>query len=324
MRAVRCVEWAGPDRLRLETLPSPEPGPGEVRVMVRAAGVNFPDVLIIERKYQVRPELPFTPGAELAGEVVALGPGVSGLRVGDRVAAVCTTGGFAEEAVLPADTCIPLPDAVPFDVAGGLLLAFGTSWHALRDRAELRASETLLVLGASGGVGLAAVEIGHAMGARVVACASSPEKLALARERGADACIDYAAEELRPAIARDCGPRGPDVVFDPVGGSHTEAAFRSIAWRGRHLVVGFAAGPIPALPLNLPLLKGASLVGVFWGAFTRQEPERWRATVTELLDWVADGRLRPLVSRRYALDEVPQALRDMASRRVTGKVVVTP
>lgn len=209
-------------------------------------------------------------------------------------------------------------------MAGSLLLAFGTSWHALRDRAALRAGETLLVLGASGGVGLAAVEIGHATGARVVACASTPAKLAACRERGADAGIDYAAEDLRAAIARECGPRGPDVVFDPVGGAMTEPAFRSIAWRGRHLVIGFAGGPIPALPLNLPLLKGASVVGVFWGAYTRNEPEGWRATATEMLDWVADGRLRPLVSRRYALDEVPQALADMAARRVTGKVVVVP
>lgn len=324
MRAILCERWGGPEQLRVADVPSPRPGPGEVKVRVRAAGVNFPDVLIIQRKYQVRPELPFTPGAEVAGVVAEIGPGVEAPRPGDRVAALCTLGGFAEEVVVPARACAVLPEHVGFPVASAFLLAYGTSWHALRDRAALRAGETLLVLGAAGGVGLAAIDIGKALGAWVVAAASSAAKLDVCRSHGADALIDYGTADLRAAIAEATGERGPDVVFDPVGGALSEPAFRSIAWGGRHLVIGFAGGDIPALPLNLPLLKGASVVGVFWGAFTRREPERNREAAAEMLAMIADGRLRPLVSRSYALDEAPRALLDMAARRVVGKVVIAP
>ena len=319
-----CERWGGPEELRLAEVSLPDPGPGEVKLKIRAAGVNFPDVLIIQRKYQVRPELPFTPGAEVAGTVVAAGPGVGSVRPGDRVAAFCSLGGFAEEVTVPEPACVALPDTVPFEPAAAFLLAYGTSWHALRDRASLQAGETLLVLGAAGGVGLAAIDIGKAMGARVIAAASSPEKLAVCRSYGAADVFDYQQEDLRGAIARLTGKRGPDVVFDPVGDRFAEPAFRSIAWGGRYLVIGFAGGEIPALPLNLPLLKGASIVGVFWGDYTRREPERNREAVAQMLAWIGEGRLRPLVSRAYALDEVPRALKDMAERRVVGKVVIVP
>ncbi len=326
MRAVVCERWGGPEELRIQELTLPEPGPGEVKVRVRAAGVNFPDVLIIQGKYQVKPDLPFTPGAEVAGTVMAIGPGVASgqVRLGGRVAAFCTLGGFAEEVIVPEAACVALPEGVGFEPASAFLLAYGTAWHALRDRAGLQPGETLLVLGAAGGVGLAAIDIGKAMGARVIAAASSADKLAVCRSYGADEVLDYEAEDLRDGIARLTGKQGPDVVFDPVGGRFAEPAFRSIAWGGRYLVVGFAAGNIPALPLNLPLLKGASIVGVFWGGYRKREPERNRDAVAQMLAWISEGRLRPLVSRTYALDEVPQALDDMAARRVVGKVVVVP
>jgi len=324
MRAVVCERWGGPEELRVAELSLPDPGPGEVKIRVRAAGVNFPDVLIIQRKYQVQPELPFTPGAEVAGTVMAVGPGAGSVRPGDRVAAFCSLGGFAEEVIVPERACVALPDNVRFEPAAAFLLAYGTAWHALRDRAGLQPGETLLVLGAAGGVGLAAIDIGKAMGARVIAAASSPEKLAVCRSYGADEAFDYQREDLRDAIARLTGKRGPDVVFDPVGGRFAEPAFRSIAWGGRYLVIGFAGGEIPALPLNLPLLKGASIIGVFWGGYTKREPERNREAVAQMLAWIGEGRLRPLVSRTYALDEAPRALEDMAARRVVGKVVVVP
>lgn len=334
MRAVLCERWGGPETLRVAELSLRDPGPGEVKVQVRAAGVNFPDVLIIQRKYQVQPELPFTPGAEVAGNVTQVGPrvegprvegmGVEGVRPGDRVAAFCTLGGFAEEVIVPAQACVKLPEGVGFEPAAAFLLAYGTSWHALRDRAAMQAGETLLVLGAAGGVGLAAIDIGKAMGARVIAAASSPEKLAVCRSYGADEVIDYQVEDLRGAIARLTGKQGPDVVYDPVGGPFTEPTFRSIAWGGRYLVIGFANGDIPSLPLNLPLLKGASVVGVFWGSYTKREPERNREAVAQMLAWIAEGKLRPLVSKAYTLDQAPQALEDMAARKVVGKVVIVP
>jgi NADPH2:quinone reductase len=324
MRAVLCEEWGGPEKLRVAAVDLRAPGAGEVKLRVRAAGVNFPDVLIIQKKYQVQPELPFTPGAEVAGVVAEVGEELGEFRPGDRVAAFCSVGGFAEEVVVPVQACVKLPDGVAFEPASAFLLAYGTAWHALRDRAALREGETLLVLGAAGGVGLAAIDIAKAMGARVIAAASSAEKLAVCRSYGADAFIDYAAEDLRGAIARLTGKQGPDVVFDPVGGRFAEPAFRSIGWGGRYLVIGFAGGDIPTIPLNLPLLKGASIVGVFWGAHTRREPERNRADVAQMLDWINAGKLRPLVSRTYALDETPQALEDMAARKVLGKVVIVP
>ncbi|MFO1493656.1 MAG: NADPH:quinone oxidoreductase family protein [Lysobacterales bacterium] len=323
MKAIVCAQWGGPETLQRLDLPTPEPGPKQVRVRVAAAGVNFPDVLIIQKKYQMQPALPFSPGAEIAGTITAVGSEVRGLTVGMPVAALCGIGGFAEECVVDAQACMPLPPGTPMTLAGGLILAYGTSWHALRDRAALQPGETLLVLGAAGGVGLAAVEIGKAIGARVIAAASSDEKLAVCREHGADELINYAQTDLRLAL-KELAPKGVDVVFDPVGGALTEAAFRSIGWRGRHLVIGFADGNVPALPLNLPLLKGASLVGVFWGEFAKREPRANAAGMQELLGWIGQGKLKPLISRQYALAEAPQALADMAARKVVGKVVVVP
>jgi len=324
MKAILCEQWGGPETLRHADIPLPEPGPGQVRIRIAAAGVNFPDVLIIQKKYQMQPALPFVPGAEVAGTIDAVGDGVQGLAPGMAVAALCGIGGFAEACVVDAALCVPLPPGVPMDLAASLVLAWGTSWHALRDRAALREGETLLVLGAAGGVGLAAVQIGHAIGARVIAAAGTPEKLALCRTHGADEAIDYEREDLREALKRLTAGKGPDVIFDAVGGRFTEPAFRSIAWRGRHLVIGFAAGDVPALPLNLPLLKGASLVGVFWGEFAKREPKRNADGLREVLGWIGSGAIRPLVSRRYPLADAAQALADMAARRVTGKVVVMP
>jgi len=324
MRAVLCEAWGGPDDLVVKTVPDLQPKPGEVVVKIRAAGVNFPDVLIIQKKYQVQPELPFSPGAEISGEVTAIGEGVTALRQGDRVAALCTTGGFAEEIALDANRCIKIPESLSFEVAAGFMLAYGTSWHAVRDRAALLPSETMLVLGAAGGVGLSAVEIGKAIGARVIAAASTDEKCAICREHGADETINYTTEDLREGIKRTCGKTGPDVIYDPVGGKFSEPAFRSIAWRGRHLVIGFANGEIPAIPLNLTLLKGASLVGVFWGSFTQREPQRHMQGISEMLGWMQEGKIKPRISKTYTLEEAPQALLDMSARKVTGKIVITP
>ncbi len=324
MRAVQCQQWGGPELLQVVDLALPEPGPGQVRIKVAAASVNFPDLLIIQNKYQMQPPLPFTPGAEVAGEITAVGEGVEGLKLGMQVAALCMVGGFAEECLAAAAACMPLPPGVPATLAAAFVLAYGTSWHALRDRAELKAGETVLILGAAGGVGLAAVEIAKAIGATVIAAASSDEKLAVCREHGADHMINYSDGDLRAKIKAVTAGKGPDVVVDPVGGSFAEPVFRSIAWRGRYLVIGFAGGSVPSLPLNLPLLKGASLVGVFWGEFAKREPKQNAAGMVELMDWVASGKLRPLISRQYSLNEVPQALTDMGERRVVGKIVVVP
>jgi len=324
MHAILCTQWGGPELLALTDIPTPEPGPKQVRIRVAAAGVNFPDVLIIQKKYQVQPTLPFTPGAEIAGTIDAVGADVAHLKPGMQVAALCGTGGFAQQCVVDAALCMPIPPGTPMPLAASLLLAYGTSWHAVRDRGALAAGETMLVLGAAGGVGLAAVQIGKAIGARVIAAAGTPQKLALCQAHGADAVIDYEREDLREALKSITGGKGPDVVFDPVGGRFAEPAFRSIGWRGRYLVIGFADGNVPSLPLNLPLLKGASLVGVFWGEFARREPQRNADGLREVLGWIASGQIRPHISRSYTLAQAPQALADMAARRVTGKVVVLP
>ncbi|KEF34712.1 NADPH:quinone oxidoreductase [Deinococcus sp. RL] len=324
MRAVTCTAFDQPEALSVQTVPDPAPGPGEVVLRVEAAGVNYPDALMVMGQYQVRPPLPFTPGAEAAGTVAAVGEGVTHLRPGQRVAAFTGTGAFAEQLLAPANAVMPLPDGVGTEVAAGLPLAFGTSMHALVDRANLRKGETLLVLGAAGGVGLAAVAIGKALGARVIAAASSEEKLALCREHGADETLNYSTEDLRGRVGALTSGKGPDVIFDPVGGDFAEAAFRSIGWGGRYLVVGFAGGGIPKLPLNLPLLKGASVVGVFWGEFARRDPRANARNLARLLEWVQEGTVRPLVSARYPLERTPEALRALLERRVTGKVVVTP
>ena len=324
MKAIVCKAWGPPDSLELQDLPDLVPGPGEVAVDVRAAGVNFPDVLTVQGKYQVKPPLPFTPGNEFAGVVRALGEGVRGLAVGDRVIGFTQTGAFAQQAIAPAAALMPMPPGMDFDTAAAITLTYGTSHHAVVDRGQLKAGETMLVLGAAGGVGLAAIEIGKALGARVIAAASSADKLEVCRQHGADVLIDYTKEDLREALKAATAGKGPDVIYDPVGGPYSEPALRSIAYRGRHLVIGFAAGEIPKLPWNLMLLKSASVVGVFWGDFARREPQKNLAAMREMLGWMAEGKLKPLVSKRYALGETAQALNDMAERKVTGKVVIVP
>src|ERR671937_3187726 len=323
MKAVLCKQYGPPQSLVLEELPSPQPGPGEVVVTVKAASVNFPDVLIIQNKYQFKPPLPFSPGSELAGVVKEVGSGVSGWRAGDRVIAFTTYGAFAEEVKTDAARLLPLPAGMDFVHGAAFLLTYGTSEHALRDRGALEAGESLLVLGAAGGVGLAAIEIGKALGARVIAGASSEDKLAVCREHGADATIDYAREDLRERVRALTQGRGVDVVYDPVGGAYTEPAFRSLAWRGRLLVVGFAAGEIPKLPLNLPLLKGAAVVGVFWGDFARREPNLFAESAKQLARWYGEGKLRPHVSQTLPLAKAAEAIRLLASRQAKGKIVLT-
>jgi len=324
MQAIVCNDWGPLDSLALENLPDPAPAPGQVVIEVKAAGVNFPDVLTIQGKYQNKPALPFIPGNEFAGIVRSVGAGVDACAAGDRVIAFTRTGAFAELALAPVEALVRMPDGLDFEVAASMTLTYGTAYHALADRAALQAGETVLVLGAAGGVGLAAVEIAKAMGARVIAAASSAGKLAVCRAYGADVLIDYSREDLREAIRAATGGTGPDVVVDPVGGAYSEPALRSIAWRGRHLVVGFANGEIPKLPWNLMLLKGASVVGVFWGDFSRKEPQANAAAMRTLLDWMMAGKLKPLVSKRYALADTAQALQDMEARKVTGKVVIVP
>jgi NADPH2:quinone reductase len=323
MKAVLCKSYGPPESLIVEDVPSPIPGPGEVVISVRAAGVNFPDVLIIQNKYQVKPPLPFSPGSEVSGVVKDLGDGVTMFEPGDKVMAITGYGGFAQEVKADARRVLKLPPSMDFTTAAAFGLAYATSDHALRDRGELMAGETLLVLGAAGGVGLAAIEIGKAVGARVIACASTDEKLAVCREHGADATINYAAEDLRERIKALTGGNGPDVVYDPVGGPFTEPALRSIAWRGRLLVVGFAAGDIPKIPLNLTLLKGCAIVGVYWGDFARREPERFAAAMDQLGRWHAEGRIKPHVSGTFPLERAAEALLLMAERQVSGKLVLT-
>ena len=324
MKAIVFKAWGLPETLVIEEQADLLPAAGEIVIDIMAAGVNFPDVLIIQNKYQFKPELPFTPGNELAGTVHAVGAGVTQYTVGDKVFAFVPPGAFAQQVKVTADAVLPMAAGMDFDTAAAITLTYGTSHHAVVDRAQLKAGETMLVLGAAGGVGLAAIEIGKALGARVIAAASTTEKLAVCKEHGADVLINYTTEDLREAIKAATNGKGPDVVYDPVGGSYTEPAFRSIAWRGRYLVIGFANGEIPKLPLNLPLLKGASLVGVFWGDFARREPAHNLAAMQELMRWLAEGKIKPHISARYALADTPQALIDMASRKVTGKIVILP
>jgi NADPH:quinone reductase len=323
MKAVLCKAYGPPESLVVEDVVSPEPGPGEVVVSVKAASVNFPDVLIIQNKYQFKPQLPFSPGSEVAGVVKTIGDGVTTVKPGDRVMAFTTYGAFAEEVKTEATRLLPLPPAMDFTHAAAFGLTYATSDHALRDRGQLNSGETLLVLGAAGGVGLAAIEIGKALGARVIAAASTDDKLAVCREHGADDTINYATDDLRDRVKAITGGGGVDVVYDPVGGAYTEPALRSLAWRGRLLVVGFAAGDIPKIPLNLTLLKGCSIVGVFWGEFTRREPQRFTESMQQLGRWYADGKLKPHVSQTYPLERAADALTAMANRQVKGKVVLT-
>ena len=322
MKAVLCKQFGPPDSLVVEEVAAPKAGMGEVVIAVKAASLNFPDVLIIQNKYQVKPPLPFSPGSEMAGTVRALGAGVTAAKAGDRVIAFSTYGAFAEEAVVDAARLVPIPDGMDFVTAAAFLLTYGTAHHALRNRADVKPGETLLVLGAAGGVGIAAIEIGKVLGLRVIACASSDEKLAVCREHGADATINYAAEDLRERIKALSGGAGVDLIFDPVGGAYAEAALRSSNWRARFLVIGFAGGEIPKIALNLPLLMERSIVGVYWGEWTRRTPVEFAGAVRELSGWFREGRLRPHVSATYPLERAGEAIRLLADRKVKGKVVV--
>ncbi|MDQ2927570.1 MAG: NADPH:quinone oxidoreductase family protein [Pseudomonadota bacterium] len=323
MHAWLCENPIGVEALTWQELPTPEPKAGEVRVAIRAASLNFPDLLIVQNKYQMKPPLPFVPGSEYAGVVEAVGDGVKHLKVGDAVAAFAGTGGFATHACVNAALVMPLPEGFAFDDAAAFILTYGTTHHALLDRAQLKAGETLLVLGAAGGVGTAAIQIGKVVGARVIAAASSDEKCELCRSIGADATINYTSAHIRDELKKLTDGKGPDVVYDPVGGDLAEPVFRSIAWRGRYLVVGFAQGGIPALPLNLALLKGASIVGVFWGDFARREPKANAKALTELAHWYAEGKVRPVIDQRLPMRELPAAYARMGSRKVRGKLVMT-
>ena len=324
MKALLCKAFGPIDTLAVEDLPAPEPKAGEVLIRVRAAGVNFPDALIVQGLYQFKPPFPFAPGSEAAGEVIAVGPGVTRVRPGQRVAAITYWGAFAEQIVVPEAHVLVMPDEMPFDQAGAMLLTYGTCWHGLVDRANLKAGESVLVLGAAGGIGVAAIEVAKALGARVIAAASSAEKLAVAREHGADDLIDYSKEDLRARLKDLVGANGVDVIVDPVGGSYAEPALRSIAWRGRFLVIGFAAGDIPRIPLNLALLKGCSIVGVFYGEFLKREPAAAQADAQAMFDAFCAGKLRPHVSAHYPLADGVKAILDVANRKALGKIVVQP
>ena len=322
MKAVLAKSFALPEELVLEEIPSPHAGRGELVIAVKACGVNFFDALIVQGKYQIRPPLPFSPGGEVAGVVSEVGEGVTTFKKGSRVLAYTGHGGYAEEVTAEAASVVALPAEMDFVTAAAFPITYGTSYHALKDRAQLRGGETLLVLGAAGGVGLAAVEIGKLMGARVIACASSEKKLALAREHGADALINYVGSDLRERIREVTSGKGVDLVYDPVGGAHAEPALRSLAFGGRYLVIGFASGEIPKIALNLLLLKVVSVVGVFWGAFAKAQPQRNAANLAELLRWYTQGRLRPHVSATFALERYRDALDAVVQRRVLGKVVL--
>jgi NADPH2:quinone reductase len=323
VRAVLCREFGPPESLTVEDVDEPTPADGQVVVDVRACSVNFPDVLIIQNLYQFKPPLPFSPGAEIAGVVSAVGRNVKGITVGDRILASTGWGGLAEKVAVAAGAVIPIPEGIDFVDASAFLYAYGTSHYALKDRAHLQPGETLVVLGAAGGVGLAAVELGAVMGSTVVAAASSDDKLELCRERGASLTINYATEDLKARIREVTGGAGADVIYDPVGGAFSEPALRAIAWEGRFLVIGFAAGQIPAIPLNLALLKSCQIVGVYWGAFVGRYPDRHRQNVEELMGWWREGKLRPHVSSTYPLERASEAIRELADRRAKGKVVVT-
>lgn len=322
MKAWWCDRFEGVQALQWRESPTPDPAAGEVRVAIQAASLNFPDLLTIQGRYQARPPLPFVPGAEFAGVVEAVGAGVRQLKPGDRVAAVSATGGFATHACVDAARVLPLPPGFAIDDAAAFAITYGTAHHALIDRGALQPGETVLVLGAAGGVGSAALQVAKAAGAHVIAAASTPEKCDFCHRLGADATLDYGREDLRDAVKRLTEGRGLDLVFDPVGGPLAEPAFRCVSWRGRYLVIGFAHGEIPSLPLNLPLLKGTSIVGVFWGEFVRREPQAGAEALQELARWYAQGRIRPAIDRRFPLHELPAAFERMASRQVQGKVLL--
>ncbi len=323
MRAVRIHELTGPGALRVDEVPDLTASSGHVLIEVRAAGVNFPDILQTHGKYQFKPTPPFSPGGEVAGVVTAVGDGVSTIKVGDRVAATMMAGGYAEQAVVPELACVKLPDSVRFEIGAATLLTYATTYHALVDRAALKSGESLLVLGAAGGVGIAAVELGALLGARVIAAASTADKLAFCRAHGASETIDYSTEDLKDRL-KALTKGGVDVIYDPVGGALAEPALRGIAWQGRYLVVGFASGEIPKLPLNLTLLKGCQIVGVFWGSFAMREPARNRAHCEQLFAWIAEGKLSPVIDATLPFTQAAEALGRLERRQVKGKVVLVP
>lgn len=322
MQAVLCKAFGPADTLVVEEISSPEIKKNEVLLDVHAAGINFPDTLIIEGKYQFKPPFPFSPGGEAAGVISAVGEKVSHLKVGDRVMALTGWGSCAEQVAVPAYNILPMPEAMDFSTAAAFSMTYGTAMHALKQRGTLQAGETLLVLGASGGVGLAAIEIGKAMGARVIAAASSADKLEVARQAGADELINYQTDDVRERLKTLTKGQGVDVIIDPVGGDLFETVFRSIAWNGRMLVIGFASGTIPSLPANLPLLKGAAVIGVFWGAFAQRQPQDNVENFQQLFAWYAQGKLKPLVSQTFALQDTAQAIKTLAARKAVGKLVI--
>ncbi|MEZ5045159.1 MAG: NADPH:quinone oxidoreductase family protein [Saprospiraceae bacterium] len=322
MKAILCKSHGLPDSLTLEDIPSPKPGKGELLIAIKACGVNFPDTLIIQGKYQFKPPMPFSPGSDIAGIVTAIGEGVKRFKVGDEVFGMIPWGGFAEEVAAPEKLCFPKLPGMDFSVAASFMMAYGTSYHALKDRAHLKAGETLLVLGAAGGVGLTAVELGKLMGAKVIAAASTDDKLALCKQYGADEVINYAKEDLKTRIKELTNGKGVDVVYDPVGGDYAEQALRGMAWEGRFLVVGFAAGDIPKIPLNLLLLKGCQIVGVFWGSFAMQFPADNLANTQQLIQWYLAGTIKPHIDKIYPLEAVPEALTDVMDRKARGKLVI--
>ncbi len=324
MRVAQISEFGGLEALRLEEDAEPAPGPGEVLIKVTAAGLNFSDTLILRNKYQVTPALPFSPGSEIAGSIEGMGAGVTAFKVGQRVVAVTGGNGCREMVVTKASNAVAIPDGVSDEVAAALPITYGTALHGFKDRGRLQPGETVAILGASGGAGLAAVEIAKLMGARIIAVASSEDKLALARKHGADEGIDYATEDLKTRLKALTKPKGVDVLYDPVGGDYAEAGLRAMAWDGRYLVVGFASGAIPRLPLNLVFLKGCAIIGVFWPAFVEREPERHRANMVELLDWCKQGLIAPHIHARFPLGETAAALALIENRKVTGKVIVNP
>ena len=324
MRALVCSRFGPVGDLAVQELPSPAQGAREVVVRVAAAGLNYPDALIVQGKYQVRPPLPFVPGMELAGTVTAVGSRVREYRVGDAVMATGQTGAFAEECAVPVERVMRRPEAIPPDVAAASLITYGTTYHALKDRARLQPGETVLVLGAAGGVGTAAIELAKVMGARVIAAASSEAKLAVCRRLGADAVVDYATEPLRDRLKELTGGKGVDVVYDPVGGAYAEVALRGTGWDGRYLVIGFAAGEVPKVPLNLALLNARSILGVYWGEWTKRHRAASEANFAQLAGWITGGKLHPEISERLPLEEVPRAMMDLVERRALGKLLVVP
>jgi NADPH2:quinone reductase len=322
MKAIVCNKFGIPNTLEYKDISSPQPKKDEVLVTIKACSVNFPDTLIIQGKYQFKPELPFSPGSDVAGVVEQVGKNIKNFKVGDEVVGFIPFGGFAEKAIVKASDCFPKPKGMSMVNASAFLLAYGTSYHALKDRAILQEGETILVLGASGGVGLTAVELAKLMGAKVIAAASTKEKLDLCKDFGADELINYAEESLKDRVKELTNGKGVDVIYDPVGGHFSELALRAIAWKGRHLVIGFANGEIPKIPINLTLLKGASIVGVFWGAFAQKEAKKSLENIHQLLTWFAKGDLKPHIDKTYSLQDAPKALEDMMQRKVKGKIVI--